>query len=48
MYRVHLLLKILLALTIALKGLNACAQVHLNAHDKSIRYDLAKPEHSPA
>ena len=46
MYRVHLLLKILLALTIALKGLNACAQVHLNAHDKSIRYDLAKPEHS--
>ena len=46
MYRIHLMLKIILALAIALKGLTACAQVHLNAHDKSIRYDLAKPEHS--
>jgi len=46
MYRIHLLLKIILAFAIALKGLTASAQVHLNAHDKSIRYDLVKPEHS--
>lgn len=38
---------ILLAiLTSIARGFTATAQVHLNAHDKSIRYDLVKPEHS--
>jgi hypothetical protein len=39
-------LKIILLFAIVVNGLIADAQIHLNAHDKSIRYDLVKPEHS--
>jgi hypothetical protein len=40
------MLKFTLLLVIAIKCLTAGAQIHLNAHDKSIRYDLVKQEHS--
>jgi hypothetical protein len=46
MYKTPSRLKIMLLLVIAIDGLTAGAQIHLNAHDKSIRYDLIKPEHS--
>jgi hypothetical protein len=39
-------LEILLLVVISINNLTAGAQIHLNAHDKSIRYDLIKPEHS--
>ena len=38
-------LKIILFFAITFYGLTAEAQVHLNANDKLIRYDLVKPEH---
>jgi hypothetical protein len=40
----RLIIKLVFAITI--NGLTASAQIHLNAHDKSIRYDLIRPEHS--
>ena len=46
MFRTRLSLKIIILLTTALRASLASAQIHLNAHDKSIRYDLVKPEHS--
>jgi hypothetical protein len=39
-------LEIVLLVSISINSLRAGAQIHLNAHDKSIRYDLIKPEHS--
>src|ERR1700761_3276161 len=39
-------LRLTLSLAIATAGLTAEAQVHLNAHDKSIRYDLITPAHT--
>lgn len=39
-------LKLALSLAIATATLSANAQVHLNAHDKSIRYDLIPPSHT--
>jgi hypothetical protein len=46
MYKTPSKLKIILLIATLISGLNAGAQIHLNAHDKSIRYDLVKPEHS--
>src|ERR1700761_546349 len=46
MFKTRLSLKIIILLTTALRASLASAQIHLNAHDKSIRYDLVKPEHS--
>jgi hypothetical protein len=46
MYKTPSKLTIILLFTITISGLTAGAQVHLNAYDKSIRYDLIKPEHS--
>jgi len=46
MYKTPSKLTIKLLFAIAINGLTASAQIHLNAHDKSIRYDLVKPEHS--
>jgi hypothetical protein len=39
-------IKISLLLVFAICSLTAGAQIHLDATDKSIRYDLVKPEHS--
>jgi len=38
--------EMLLLVVISINSLTASAQIHLNAHDKSIRYDLIMPEHS--
>jgi hypothetical protein len=46
MYKTPSELKIILLFAIIINGFSAGAQIHLNAHDKSIRYDLIKPEHS--
>lgn len=46
MIKTHSKLTIKLLFAITINSLNAGAQIHLNAHDKSIRYDLIKPEHS--
>jgi hypothetical protein len=36
----------ILSVTLSITGLSAGAQVHLNAHDPSIRYDLIAPSHT--
>ncbi len=46
MYKTHFKLKRILLFAFAINGLTAGAQIHLSAKDKSIRYDLIKPEHS--
>src|SRR5580692_9233707 len=46
MYKAPYKLEILLLVVISINSLTAGAQIHLNAHDKSIRYDLIAPEHS--
>jgi hypothetical protein len=46
MYKAPYKLKILLLVVISINNLTAGAQIHLNAHDKSIRYDLIMPERS--
>jgi hypothetical protein len=46
MFKIPSALKIALLFVITAYCLPAGAQVHLDAHDQSIRYDLVKPEHS--
>jgi hypothetical protein len=46
MYKTPSNLTIKLLFAIIINSLTAGAQIHLNAQDKSIRYDLVKPEHS--
>ena len=46
MYKTPYKSEILLFVVISMNSLTAGAQIHLNAHDKSIRYDLIMPEHS--
>jgi hypothetical protein len=46
MYKSSSKLEIVLFVVITINSLTAGAQIHLNAHDRSIRYDLIKPEHS--
>jgi len=46
MFKSNYIFGILLFVVISINSLTADAQIRLNAQDKSIRYDLIKPEHS--